>query len=192
MLKKMIFWLFYLIFVGGLIWGAINRTSSILETDDKSTITDLTTEIIGLIFKTATPPSENNPDIGVVEPTQEFKNAVSATATVPPENHQGHQSANTSKHTWEILQGNITALSNRGATIILENGSTLSINPRAWRFALDQGLQVQLGDALLLTGFYEADGKFEVAHLRNLNNGTVAQIRDEDGHSLWASGGHGE
>ncbi len=90
-----------------------------------------------------------------------------------------------------ILNGEISVLSNRGATIILENGLTISLNPRSWRFAQDQGLQAQLGDSLLLTGFYE-NGNFEVVHLRNLDNGTVAQIRDEDGHPMWISGGGGE
>ena len=180
MFKKIIFWLFYLIFVGGLIWGAINRTSAVLETDDKNTNTDLSTEIIGAIFKTATPPAENTQDIGVAEQT---------ISTITPENHQESE---TRERAWEILRGNITTLSNRGATIMLENGSFLSINPRAWRFALEQGLQAQMGDALLLTGFYEEEGKFEIAHLRSLANETVAQIRDEGGHPLWTSGGNGE
>ncbi len=161
MFKKTIFWLFYLIFVGGLIWGAINRTSAVLETDDKNTSTDISTEII------------------------------SATATIPSDNHQNHEETETHERAWENLQGNITILNNRGATIMLENDIALSLNPRSWRFALDQGLQAQLGDTLLLTGFYEKDGKFEVAHLRNLSNGTVAQIRDEEGHPLWVSGGNG-
>ena len=91
----------------------------------------------------------------------------------------------------EILSGQISILSNRGATVILENGSTISLNPRSWHFAQAQGLQTQLGDSLLLTGFYE-NGQFEIVHLRNLDNGSVAQIRDEDGHPLWVSGGHGE
>lgn len=187
MLKKTIFWTLYLIFVGGLIWGAINRTSSTLETDDKNSNTNLSTEIIGLIFKTATPPPENNQDVVIAEATKEI---ISET-TMPSENHQDPLSANTSEHTWDILQGNISILNNRGAVVTLENASTISINPRPWRFALDQGLQAQLGDTLLLTGFYEEEGKFEIAHLRNLNNGTVAQIRDEVGHPLWVSGGNG-
>lgn len=176
MFKKIFFWLFYLTFVGGLIWGAINRTSAVLETDDKNTNTNISTEIIGAIFKTATPPAKNTQSIGAAE---------QAISTITPENHQN-------KHTWEILRGNITAISNRGAIIILENGSTLSINPRAWRFALEQGLQTQVGDTLLLTGFYEEEGEFEIAHLRSLTNETVAQIRDEGGHPLWASGGNEE
>ena len=192
MLKKTIFSSLYLILIGGLIWGAINRTSSTLKTDDKNSHTDLTKEIVGLIFKTATPPSENNQDIGIAEPTKEINSLTSETATIPSENHQDLESADTSEHTWESLNGKISVLNNRGAVVTLENGSTISINPRPWRFAQAQGLQAQLGDTLLLTGFYEEEGKFEVAHLKNLNNGTDAQIRDEDGHPLWVSGGNGK
>ena len=160
MLKKIIFWTLYIIFVGGLIWGAINRTSSILEEEDK------------------------NISINHIRET----NPIAETEPTPSKDHPAPEIATK----WEILKGEISILSNRGATFTLENGSTLSINPRAWRFALEHGLQAQLGDTLLLTGFYEEDGKFELAHLRSLNNGTVVQIRDEDGHPLWVSNENGE
>ena len=148
MLKKTIFWTLYIIFVGALVWGAINRTSAI-EAEDKN-------RSISQVAKIASTPSVDHPAPEI-----------------------------TTK--WEILKGEISILSNRGATFTLENGATLSISPRPWRFALGQGLQAQLGDTLLLTGFYEAEGKFELVHLRSLNNGTIAQIRDEDGHPLWVS-----
>ncbi|MBT3314589.1 MAG: hypothetical protein HN390_08240 [Anaerolineae bacterium] len=120
--------------------------------------------------------------------TQEMLGSVSKTPT-PSENAQD---THASEKTWEILTAKISALSNRGATLMLENESTISLNPRPWRFAQDQGLQAQLGDLLLLTGFYENEGEFEVVHLRNLDNGTLAQIRDAEGHPLWASGENGE
>ncbi len=161
MLKRIVFWTLYLIFVGGLIWAAINRTSSILTESGKNNNSDSTQEMLRSVSKTPIP-SENAQD------------------------------THTSEKTWEILSAKINTLSNRGATLTLENGSTISLNPRSWRFAQEQGLQVQQEDRLLLTGFYEEDGKFEVAHFRNLDNGTVAQIRDGEGHPLWASGGNGE
>ena len=160
MLKRAIFWILYLIFVGGLVWGAINRTSSVLEENSENHNVELSREIENLVSQSAIMPS---------------KDAV----------------ADTHEKGWEILSGKISVLNNRGAVVTLENGLTISLNPRSWRFAQTQGLQAQLGDSLLLTGFYE-NGKFEVAHLRNLDNGTVAQIRDEDGHPLWVSGGGGE
>ncbi|MBT3187770.1 MAG: hypothetical protein HN736_13475 [Anaerolineae bacterium] len=159
MLKRAIFWLLYLLFVVGLIWGAINRTSSVLEENDRSSGSNHTREINQTAEIEATP-SEDHSDREVIV-------------------------------RWEILKAEISVLSNRDATMILENGEILSLNPRSWRFAQAQGLQAQLGDSLLLTGFFENE-KFEVVHLRNLDNGTVAQIRDEAGHPLWVSGGNGE
>ena len=161
MLKRIALSTLYLIFVGGLIWAALNRTSSIQTENGKSNDSNTTQEIIRSVSKTQIP-SENAQD------------------------------THASEKTWEILNAKISALNNRGATLTLENGSTLSLNPRPWRFAQDQGLQAQLGDSLLLTGFYENEGEFEIAHLRNLDNGTLAQIRDEEGHPLWTSGGNGE
>ena len=161
MLKRFAFWTLYLIFVGGLIWAAINRTSSIQTENGKNNDNNPTQEMIESVFKT-------------------------------PISSENAQDTHTSEKTWEILSAKINTFSNRGATLILENGLTISLNPRSWRFAQEQGLQAQLGDSLLLTGFYESEEKFEVAHLRNLDNGTVAQIRDGEGHPLWASGGNGE
>ena len=160
MLKRVIFWLLYLIFVGGLIWGAINRTSLALEENSQSHSTTLVSEISPLAPQKEIISTKDN-DTNAHEPR------------------------------WETLTGEISVLSNRGATLILENGSTFSLNPRSWRFTQDQGFQAQLGDTLLLTGFYE-NNKFEVARLKNLDNGTVAQIRDEAGHPLWVGGGNGE
>ncbi len=85
---------------------------------------------------------------------------------------------------WVIYQGEITALTQRNINITIETGSIIPINPRSWRFALEQGFQASLGDRLLVTCIHEAN-KLEVVHLRNLENETVAQIRDEEGHPLW-------
>ncbi len=87
---------------------------------------------------------------------------------------------------WAIYQGEITALTQRKISITIETGSTITLNPRPWRFALEQGFQASLGDRLLVTCIHEV-GKLEVVHLRNLENESVAQIRDEAGHPLWES-----
>lgn len=76
-------------------------------------------------------------------------------------------------------RGTLTSIGKRDANIPLQE-----------RFAGEQGLQAQVGDALLVTVFYE-NGKIEIAHLRNLANGSVAQLRDENGHPLWNSNGEG-
>jgi len=164
MLKKMIFWFLYLTFVVGLVLAAINRTSVTLEESDKNRVIDLTGGTAIQISESATSHSKEQHNL---------------------------ENADTHEHIWEILSGEVTVLSNRGATIILENGVMISLNPRSWRFAQDHGFQAQIGDMLLLTGFDENE-KFEIVHLRNLDNGTVVQIRDEAGHPLWVSGGNGE
>ncbi len=60
MLKRVIFWTLYLIFVGGLVWGAINRTSStLLEENSQSYNAERMSEIENLVAQSATMPSED-------------------------------------------------------------------------------------------------------------------------------------
>ncbi len=154
MFKKIILWSIYALFVGGLVWAAINRTSRNLGGSTQATQAHDTENI----------------NLGEI--------------AIYVENTDIHE------QTWVILDAEISELSNRSAVIKLANNTSVTLNPRAWRFTLTQGFQAEPGDMLLVTGFYENE-KFEIVHLRNLDNATVAQIRDEDGHPLWSSGGSG-
>lgn len=107
-----------------------------------------------------------------------------AISTIDSEEHQNEAGAR--EQTLVILSGTLTTIGKRDASITLEGGTLLTLNPRSWRFAVEQGLQAQVGDDLLVTAFDE-NGKIEIAHLRNLANGSVAQLRDEDAHPLWNS-----
>jgi hypothetical protein len=62
------------------------------------------------------------------------------------------------------------------------------VENRPWWFAQEQGVEVQPGDGIVLTGFYE-DGEFEVGEIKNLRSGQVVEIREESGRPLWAGGG---
>ncbi len=161
MVKKIILWSFYLLFVGGLIWAAINRSSVTLGDGQNS----------------QNHGENNNAEIVPVTVT------LSATAEIVEEH-------NTSERGWIILQAEVSQLNKRNVAFHLEDGNTITLNPRPWRLALEQNFQAALGDSVLLTGFYEND-KFQIVHLRNLDNASVAQIRDEEGHPLWNSNGNG-
>jgi hypothetical protein len=69
-----------------------------------------------------------------------------------------------------------------------KDGTELVVEGRAWRFVQEQGLSVQAGDALTLTGFYEGED-FEVGQIDNESNGQMVRIREESGRPLWAGRG---
>lgn len=141
----------------------------------------------GLIWAAA-----NRSSLKLGETNQNYGgNSGGKTATVSAAASEEHQNeTETNKQNLVILSGTLTSIGKRDASITLEDGLSLTLNPRTWRFAGEQGLQAQVGDALLVTVFYE-NGKIEIAHLRNLANGSVAQLRDENGHPLWNSNGEG-
>jgi len=142
MLKKIILWGFYALFVIGLIWAAANRSSLKL--------------------------GESNQNNG--------ENSGGKTASINTTAAEEYQNgAEISDKTLVILNGTLTTIGKRDASITIEDGTLLTLNPRSWRFAAEQGLRVQVGDALLVTAFDE-NGKMEIVHLRNLANGSVAQL----------------
>lgn len=156
MVKKIILWGFYLLFVGGLIWAATNRSSAVL--------------------------TESSQNHGGNSNSDSNAAAVSVAAISEEHQHEAEAGAKT----FIALNGTLTIIGKRDASITLENGTLLTLNSRSWRFAGEQGFQAQVGDALSVTVFYEGE-KVEVTHLLNLENGSAAQLRDENGHPLWNS-----
>lgn len=89
---------------------------------------------------------------------------------------------------WLNLEGVVTGVDPTLLSVTLEDGSLVEINGRAWTFAQENGFSPQVGDRLLLTGFYE-NADLEVGAIQNLATGTSIQIRQENGRPLWAGRG---
>ena len=71
-----------------------------------------------------------------------------------------------------------------------DEGFDLSIEGRALSFMVDSGFQVEVGDVLVLEGFYEGD-KFEVGMITNNNTQQALTIREASGRPMWAGRGQG-
>ena len=69
-------------------------------------------------------------------------------------------------------------------------GFVLEIEGRALSYMLDNGFQVEIGDELVLTGFYEGD-KFEIGGIQNISTGQTFTLREASGRPLWAGGRQG-
>ncbi len=70
-------------------------------------------------------------------------------------------------------------------------GEQISIENRAWWFAVQAGFSSHAGDEVLISGFREENGHFEVIWIEDLSTGNMVQIRSEDGHPLWRGSGNG-
>jgi hypothetical protein len=89
---------------------------------------------------------------------------------------------------WIQFSGTVTGINPELLQVRLEDGKLLEMSRRAWWFAQDQGFSASIGDQLNLTGFIEGD-EFETAELENLTTGFSVAIRDENGKPLWAGKG---
>lgn len=90
---------------------------------------------------------------------------------------------------WVTLEGTVTSIDEDVLQITTSSGEVISIENRAWWFALDQGVNLTAGDAVSLIGFYD-DEVFEVGTLANLNSGQSISLRDEYGRPLWSGKGN--
>lgn len=160
MLKKLLLWGMYSAFLGLLLAGAMYRTSVKLGDGEQNQ-------------------SRGN------QSRQEVSGAEIGQSASEP----AIVNANVEEHTQEIKEVSVTSsqvldISNRGITLQLTNGPTVSVVGRAWRYAQGLGFSTQVNDTLWLEGFYE-DDQFEIMRMTNLETNQRVSLRDETGHPLW-------
>lgn len=94
------------------------------------------------------------------------------------------------EHDWTSLIGVVVSLDDESLWIETDQEESLEITGRAWSYILESGLEVEVGDEVVLEGFYE-DGEFEVSYLENLISHESLQIREDSGRPMWSGGaGH--
>jgi hypothetical protein len=71
--------------------------------------------------------------------------------------------------------------------VALGQEGVIELSGRAWSFAREMGFDAEIGDQIVLIGFYEAD-HFEAGVLRNDSLGIRVELREESGRPLWAGG----
>lgn len=75
--------------------------------------------------------------------------------------------------------------------VTLEDGTTIEIEGRTLSYLQELGFTVTPGDSIILTGFYDEDGIYEIGQVENLNTGEIAVIRTDTGTPLWSGGQNG-
>jgi hypothetical protein len=89
---------------------------------------------------------------------------------------------------WLTLNGTVTVADDDELIVHVDGGGEVVMEGRALRFLQEQAFQVEAGQRLSLTGFYE-EGDFEVGTVANLTTGLSTLVRDENGRPLWAGRG---
>ena len=88
---------------------------------------------------------------------------------------------------WLTLPGTVASV-DADVLVVETAGGEVTVENRGWWYAQEQGFAAQIGDELVLTGFYENED-FEVGQIENLTNGQTVILRDETGRPMWAGRG---
>jgi hypothetical protein len=75
-------------------------------------------------------------------------------------------------------------------TVQTEDGSAVTVHLGPEAYWESEGIMLQNGDHVDVTGFYEGDA-FEGVEIKNLTTQETVTLRDETGRPLWAGRGRG-
>jgi hypothetical protein len=102
----------------------------------------------------------------------------------------GNGTTQTAVHEWLELQGEVESVDEIELTVALSGGELEILDAREWQFAQEQGFSAQVGDQIILYGFYQG-GDFKPGRVEDLTNGQSVLLRNSDGKPLWSGGGRG-
>lgn len=73
-------------------------------------------------------------------------------------------------------------------SLLLDDGTELIIEGRSLTYAIQKGFIPSEGDKLLLTGFEDEQGTYEIAEIKNLTSQASLLLRNAYGQPLWGRG----
>ena len=87
---------------------------------------------------------------------------------------------------WLTIQGTVVSVADDLVAIRTAAGEVIPFEGRPLSFALEQGFNLKVGDAVALAGFDE-DGEFKISQVTS--NGVSITLRDASGRPGWAGRG---
>jgi hypothetical protein len=90
---------------------------------------------------------------------------------------------------WITITGTIVAYQGNSMTVANENGELVTLQSGQPRFFAAQGVTFQVGDAVIVVGFYQGD-QFMAGDITQVSTGLRVLLRDPNGRPLWAGAGN--
>ena len=123
------------------------------------------------------------------------------------DNSQGQNGSNDGEHSgepqmeideWVTIEGTLMSFQGGNMTMSTLEGEILSFKTGQPRFFAEQGVTFQVGDEIVLVGFYQG-AEFQAGDITQVSTGLRVMLRDPNGRPLWAGpgasgggGGHGK
>jgi len=181
MFKKILKWTIYVGVVGLLIFGAVIRTKAKAEQEANQPQMRLENKSSASLGQGtggngwARDGEEINPRSG-----QGSGSTASSSASREELNLAAEE-----EHDWVSLDGVVVSLDAESLWIDTDEDENLEITGRAWRYILELGFELEVGDRVELEGFYE-EGEFEVSYLVDLTSEDSLKIREDSGRPMWS------
>ena len=187
MIKKILLWTLFAAFIGLIVYGAILRTNAKLEDESPERQTSQSQGEGGNRGQSGEESNEAETEhedellVNLPTPSTSEENSITITSVDDKESFVGD-----SAHEWVILTGAVASVTTKTLIVTQDDGQTLLIERRPWRFALENDFTTAPGNQLEIIGFYE-DSVFQAAQIHDLTTDLLVRLRDETGHPLWAS-----
>lgn len=91
---------------------------------------------------------------------------------------------------WVTLEGTLISFQGGNMTMSTSKGEIIAFQTGQPRFFAEQGVTFQVGDEILVIGFYEND-QFMAGDITQVSTGLRVMLRDPNGRPLWAGPGNG-
>ena len=193
MIKKIILGVLFVGLSGFLIFGAVNRT--LAKTNDNRTEANgggrYQSEEIGLakVAEDENPYGRNqslNRSLNRSETDPQYGNG----GGLQDGDRTGVPDPQADAGEWAEYEGNVISMDSSMILVKTIDGSEIVIEGRALLFMQDSGFVTDIGNTLLITGFYE-DDEYKVATIVDKTTGETIVVRDEGGRPGWAGNGWG-
>ena len=92
---------------------------------------------------------------------------------------------------WVTIQGTLVSFQGGSMTMATDDGELIVFQTGQPRFFADQGITFQVGEEIIVVGFYEGE-QFTAGEITQVATGLRVMLRDPNGRPLWAGPGSGE
>jgi len=181
MLKKILKWTIYAGLVGLLIFGAVIRTEA--KAGQETSQPEMRLE-----SKSSESLGQGTGGIGWARDGEDIITRSGQGSGRNGSSSGGGEELNLAaeeEHDWVSLDGVVVSLDAESLWIDTDEDENLEITGRAWRYILEMGFELEVGDRVELEGFYE-EGEFEVSYLVDLTSEDSLQIREDSGRPMWS------
>ncbi|MBT3337458.1 MAG: hypothetical protein HN855_00545 [Anaerolineae bacterium] len=91
---------------------------------------------------------------------------------------------------WITYEGSLMSFQGGNMTMSTADGEIIAFQTGQPRFFAEQGVTFQVGDEIIVVGFYQND-QFSAGDITQVSTGARVMLRDPNGRPLWAGPGNG-